>query len=165
MPAVNLLLDSTFVAHRAARHSGRLNLLLNDTFITRKPARHSGQVNQLFDALILHKDTIHGGRGYISGQGEGIVTAKGQPARREIWLLALKSNRLIRSVWSARDGTYFFGHLDPEQEYMIIARDYERHRALFGWDYRKPATVLTLHEQLALLRSRGFVIADHDHAG
>lgn len=140
-------------------------LILDDVILHRIPVRHDKPYKLLLDDQILSKDIRYGGRGYFAGLGEGILTVAGKPARREIWLISLTENRVVRSVWSERDGAWFIGHLDPAQEYMIIARDHDKQYAPFAWDHRRPATEMTLHEQLQLLRERGYIIHDHDHAG
>lgn len=165
---VGLLLD-THMLHRAAAKKRNSVGIIYDSQIQhpiplmkkvswqlttrihhRVPARHSKGYQLLLSTDISHKDVRHGGHGYIAGTADGIVTVGGRPAKRELWLLSLKERRIIRSTWSDRQGRYLIRHLDPKQEYLLMARDYERHYEPFCYDYLKPATDLTTAEQLAL---------------
>lgn len=106
----------------------------------------------------LFKDLFHGGSAYFAGMGEGILTVAGKPARREIWLIALKNYRLIRRCWSEQDGSYFFAYLDPRQKYMLLARDYTAQYAPFAWDHLLPATEMSAREQKQHLQQQGWIL-------
>jgi hypothetical protein len=88
--------------------------------------------------------------GYIAGSGDGIVTAKGKPASRKIWLLNARSLAVEQGVASLKNGHYIFMGLDSAKEYLVMVRDYKKELEPFAWDYVKPADDLTIAEQQAL---------------
>lgn len=88
--------------------------------------------------------------GYIAGVNNGIVTVKGQPASRKIWLLDSQTMAIERIITSLKNGHYLFLGLDPAKEYLVMVRDYKKELEPFAWDYVKPATDLTIAEQQAL---------------
>ena len=79
------------------------------------------------------------GSGFIAGRGDGIVTVGGVPAERRIFLFERERLVLIRSTWSAKDGTYLFDRLDPDREYMVMAEDYKRQYEPVVYDFVRPA--------------------------
>ncbi|HAV46873.1 MAG TPA: hypothetical protein DCX43_01580 [Psychrobacter sp.] len=85
--------------------------------------------------------------GYIAGSDDGIVTSKGVPASRNIYLLDALTMRVLNKTQSLKSGHYLFLGLDPTKEYLIIVRDYKRELEPFAWDYVKPANDLTVAEQ------------------
>lgn len=93
------------------------------------------------------------GDGYIAGSGDGILTIKGSPASRGIWLLNARSMAVEQVITSMKSGRYLFRGLDKNKEYLVLARDYKREFEPFAWDYVKAADDLTLAEQQALWQS------------
>lgn len=91
--------------------------------------------------------------GYIAGSGNGIVTVAGKPTSRKIWLFDAKTMLFEQAVTSLKNGHYLFMGLDPEQEYLVMVRDYKKEFEPFAWDYVKPANDLTIDEQQALWQS------------
>lgn len=91
--------------------------------------------------------------GYIAGSGDGIVTVKGQPASRKIWLLNAQSLAIEQVITSLKNGHYIFLGLDPAKEYLVMVRDYKKEYESFVWDYVKPANDLTIDEQQAMWAS------------
>ncbi len=93
--------------------------------------------------------------GYIAGTADGIVTVQGKPARREILLMDANSReyQFAARVWSDDNGHYMFTNLDPDKQYLIMARDYNKEFEPFAYDYVQPATDLTPDEQQALRKS------------
>lgn len=91
--------------------------------------------------------------GYIAGSGDGIVTVAGKPASRKIWLLNTVNMMVEQVVISTKKGNYLFVSLDPNKEYLVIARDFKREYEPFAWDYVKPADDLTINQQQALWQS------------
>lgn len=83
--------------------------------------------------------------GYIAGIADGIVTVQGKPAKREILLMDANSRdyQFVARVWSKNNGHYIFTDLDPDKEYLVMARDYNKEYEPFAYDYVKPATDLT----------------------
>lgn len=92
-------------------------------------------------------------QGYIAGIGEGIVTTNGQPAKRDIWLLNVKTMAVEQVVTSLSNGHYLFSGLNSSKEYLVMVRDYKKEFEPFSWDYVKPANDLTFSEQQALWAS------------
>ena len=92
-------------------------------------------------------------RGYIAGSGDGIVTVKGQPAKREIYLFNAKSMAIEQVAASLSNGHYLFMGLEPNKEYLVMVRDYKKELEPFCWDYVTPADDLTIAEQQALWQS------------
>ena len=93
------------------------------------------------------------GYGYIAGLGDGIVTVRGQAAKRDIYLLDASDLGLVRITDSLPDGHYLFMGLDPDKRYLVMVRDHKKEYEPFAWDYVKPADDLTIAEQQALWQS------------
>ena len=91
--------------------------------------------------------------GYIAGTGDGIVTALGKPALRNVWLLNANTMGLEQIITSLSNGHYMFIGLDVNKEYLVMVRDYKKELEPFCWDYVKPADDLTIAEQQALRAS------------
>lgn len=91
--------------------------------------------------------------GYIAGTNDGVVTVAGKPSSRKIWLFNAKKMTIEQAVTSLKNGRYLFMGLDPEQEYLVMVRDYKKEFEPFAWDYVKPADDLTIYEQQALWAS------------
>ena len=83
-------------------------------------------------------DPIYGGRGYIAGEGEGIVSVGGQPAERKILLFERQNFKVIRTQWSKPDGTYRFDFLNPEKEFLMVALDHKKQYEPVSYDFIKP---------------------------
>lgn len=90
---------------------------------------------------------------YIAGIGDGIVTVRGEPSSRKIWLFNAQSMQVEQVITSLKSGRYLFLGLDPAKEYVVMVRDYKREFEPFAWDYVKPANDLTIDEQQALWQS------------
>lgn len=88
--------------------------------------------------------------GYIAGSGDGIVTAKGVPSSRYIYLLDTLTMQLLQRILSLKNGHYLFLGLDPSKEYLVMVRDYKRELEPFVWDFVKPADDLTIEQQQEL---------------
>lgn len=80
-----------------------------------------------------------GGKGYIAGQAEGIVTVAGEPAARRIYLFARPTMTCIADTWSGEDGTYRFTRLSTDAQYLMIAADHKKQYEPVGYDYITPA--------------------------
>ena len=85
--------------------------------------------------------------GYIAGSGDGIVTVRGKPASRKIWLLNAQTMAVEQVITSLKNGHYMFLGLNPASRYLVMVRDYKRELEPFAWDYVKPADDLTVAEQ------------------
>lgn len=91
--------------------------------------------------------------GYIAGSGDGIVTIKGKPGLRKIWLLDAQTMAVEQIIISLKNGHYMFLGLDPASRYLVIVRDYKKEFEPFAWDEVPPADDLTIDEQMALQAS------------
>lgn len=92
-------------------------------------------------------------KGYIAGSGDGIVTARGEPASRRLTLLNAQTLSVESAQWSLNNGHYLFMGIDPNKEYLVMVRDYKKECEPFVWDYVTPADDLTIYEQKALWQS------------
>lgn len=92
-------------------------------------------------------------RQYIAGSDNGIVTIKGKPDSRKIWLLNAQSLAVERITTSLKNGHYLFLGLEPDKRYLVMVRDYKKEFEPFCWDYVKPADDLTVAEQQSLWQS------------
>ncbi|HCH26978.1 MULTISPECIES: hypothetical protein [Psychrobacter] len=90
------------------------------------------------------------GSAYIAGANDGIVTIKGKPASRGVYLINADTMLLERVVTSLSNGHYIFIGIDFGKEYLVMVRDYKKEYEPFVWDYVKPADDLTIAEQQAL---------------
>ena len=90
------------------------------------------------------------GQGYIAGTGDGIVTVRGKPDLRRIWLLNAQTMAVEQVVTSLPNGHYIFIGLSQKKDYLVMVRDYKRELEPFAWDYVKPANDLTVDEQQTL---------------
>lgn len=93
------------------------------------------------------------GSAYIAGANDGIVTVRGSPASRRIWLLNAKSMAVEQVVKSLNNGHYIFLGLNPDKEYLVMVRDYKRELEPFAWDYVQPLDDITLDAQQSLWQS------------
>ena len=103
----------------------------------------------LFDNLLLGTNWL----GYIAGTADGIVTVNGNPATRDIVLLNAQDLSVVQRSQSLSNGHYLLNGLDPNQKYMVMARDYNREYEPAVFDYVTPATDLTIAEQQELWQS------------
>lgn len=83
-------------------------------------------------------DPVYGGRGYIAGEAEGIVSVGGQPAERKILLFERQAFKVIRSQWSKPDGTYRFDFLNSDKEFLMVALDHKKQYEPVSYDFIKP---------------------------
>lgn len=96
--------------------------------------------------------------GYIAGSGDGIVTVRGVPSSRRLWLLNAKTMLVEQTNISLNNGHYMLLGLNPLQKYIVIVRDFEPDGIRWTgeaviWDYVEPATDLTIEDQLGLFLS------------
>ncbi|PIE82475.1 MAG: hypothetical protein CSA10_00580 [Cardiobacteriales bacterium] len=88
--------------------------------------------------------------GYFAGCEDGIVTAGGEPASRQVDVLDPLTYQHIKRAVSADNGHYLLMGLDPNREYLLIARDCLRQYEPVAYDYIKPANDKTIAEQVEL---------------
>lgn len=102
-----------------------------------------------YDNLLLGTSWL----GYIAGTGDGILTVNGAAAKRSIIVLNAQDLSVVQRSQSFDNGHYLLNGLDPNQKYMVIARDYNREYEPAVWDYVTPATDLTIAQQQELWQS------------
>lgn len=117
-----------------------MDILLNRRVRVYGHPRHPG-INRvpLRRPLKLSAHYKFGGKGYIAGQAEGIVTVAGEPAARRIYLFARPAMTCIADTWSGEDGTYRFTRLSTDAQYLMIAADHKKQYEPVGYDYITPA--------------------------
>lgn len=91
--------------------------------------------------------------GYFAGDGEGIVTAGGQPDAAIIHVFDAITLLPVAQTRSLPNGRYLVPYLDPARAYLILARHPRRHYDPVGYDDVKPASNRTVSEQAALWQS------------
>lgn len=82
-------------------------------------------------ALQQSGDTVHGGRGSISGIVRRAAGPVDLPVRRRVRLHRDVDGMMLRETWSdAATGAYQFADVNPALKYTVISYDNEReHRA------------------------------------
>ena len=95
-------------------------------------------MGEILSDTLLFSDPIYGGRGYIAGEAEGIVSVGGQPAERNILLFERQTFKVIRTQWSKPDGTYRFDYLNPNKEFLMVALDHKKQYEPVSYDFIKP---------------------------
>ena len=90
---------------------------------------------------------------YIAGTADGIVTINGSPASRPVYLIDADSLNTVDVILSTKNGNYLFTRLNPNKQYLVMARDYNKEYEPAVWDYVTPATDLTPTQQQELWQS------------
>lgn len=103
----------------------------------------------LFDNLLLGTSWL----GYIAGAADGVITVNGVAVKRDIVALDAIDLSVVQCSQSFANGHYLLNGLDPNQKYMIIARDYNLEYEPAVFDYVTPATDLTIAQQQELWQS------------
>ncbi len=106
---------------------------------------------QVFARVYSPLSLVHSG--YVAGSSDGIVTVRGKPESRKIWLLNAQTMTVEQIVTSLQNGHYMFLGLDPAKKYLVMVRDYKKEFEPFVWDDVTPADDLTIDEQMALQAS------------
>ena len=91
--------------------------------------------------------------GYIAGAGDGIITVTNAPSQRDIILFDAQNLAIVQRSSSLKNGHYLLNNLDPNKQYLVMARDYNKEYEPAVWDYVTPATDLTIAEQQELWQS------------
>ncbi len=103
----------------------------------------------LYDNLLIGTSWL----GYIAGIADGIVTVNGVPTASNIIVFDANGLSVVQRSQSLANGRYLLNGLDPNQQYMVMARDYNKEYEPAVWDYVTPATDLTLQQQQELWQS------------
>lgn len=104
----------------------------------------------LYDNIFLIGTSIVG---YIAGTADGIVAINSVAAPRDITVLNAQDLSIVQRSQSLSNGHYLLNGLDPNQKYMVMARDYNKEYEPAVWDYVTPATDLTIQQQQELWQS------------
>ena len=93
--------------------------------------------------------------GYIAGSGDGLFTLNGTPAVGEILCMDVTngSYQFIYRGSSFKNGHWLIDELDPNKQYIVMARDHNKEYEPAVWDYVTPATDLTIAQQQELWQS------------
>ena len=103
----------------------------------------------LYDNLLLGTSYA----GYIAGTADGIVTANGVAAQRDVILFNAQDLGVVQRSQSLSNGHYLLNGLDATKQYVVMARDYNKEYEPAVWDYVTPATDLTIAQQQELWQS------------
>ena len=99
----------------------------------------------------VYYDTVY--KGYFAGQDDGIVTAGGKPARRQVVCLDAVTLQIVALCWSLDSGHYLVRGLDPARRYLLLAREYQRGYEPCAYDWLECATTLDSAGQAQLWQS------------
>ena len=102
-----------------------------------------------FDNILIGTNWL----GYIAGTADGIVTVNSVAAPRDITVLNVQDLSVVQRSQSLSNGHYLLNNLDPNKQYMVMARDYNREYEPAVFDYVTPATDLTIQQQQELWQS------------
>lgn len=108
--------------------------------------------------MITHFYGCYQNHGYIAGTQDGIVTVGGVPASRQVVVFDIKTLTWLQTTVSTKDGNYLIMGLNPNEQYLIMARDLpptdgvERYEPAV-WDYVTPMSDKTIDEQMELWQS------------
>ena len=91
--------------------------------------------------------------GFFAGRDEGIVSAGGRPARKPIIVLDAITLQVVATAWSLDNGHYLVRNIEPDREYLLLARDTQRGYEPYAYDWIAPSTALNGDEQAALWQS------------
>lgn len=115
------------------------DLIFKSRAVTKFGVRRSKIENHAVKSRAIRSPHVkYGGRGYIAGEAEGIVTVGGQPASRRIYLFARSNMECIADTWSKDDGSYRFDRLKEDEEYLMVATDYKKQYEPVSYDFIKP---------------------------
>lgn len=103
----------------------------------------------LYDNLLIGTSWL----GYIAGIADGIVTVNGVPTASNIIVFDANGLSVVQRSQSLVNGRYLLNGLDPNQQYLIMARDYNKEYEPAVFDYVTPATDLTIAQQQELWQS------------
>ena len=92
-------------------------------------------------------------QGFFAGRDEGIVSSGGKAARKPVAVLDVITLQVVMTAWSLDNGHYLVRGLDPNREYLLIARDTQRGYEPYCYDWIQPSTTLSGDEQAALWQS------------
>lgn len=103
--------------------------------------------------MIIPIIPVYDKNGYIAGTQDGIVAVGGVSSARQVIVLNADTLSIVQKTYSLKNGHYLIPSLDPNQQYLIMARDYKKEYEPAVWDYVTPATDLTVAEQQELWES------------
>lgn len=131
----DMLFKSRLIGFR--RRVPRRNLIVRAR--TAVYRRMLSRANHVFGSrAVVSPHPFYGGRGYIAGQAEGIVTVNGNPASRRIYLFVRPQMVCVADQWSKDDGSYRFDRLNENLEYLMVGTDYKKQYEPVSYDFVKP---------------------------
>ena len=131
----DMLFKSRLIGFR--RPVARHNLLVHGRMLAYR--RQTSCANHVLRSrLATTPHRLYGGRGYIAGQAEGIVTVNGNPASRRIYLFVRPQMVCVADQWSKDDGSYRFDRLNEDLEYLMVGTDYKKQYEPVSYDFIKP---------------------------
>lgn len=92
-------------------------------------------------------------QGFFAGRDEGIVSAGSKPARKPVIVLDALTLQVVATAWSLDNGHYLVRNIEPDREYLLLARDSQRGYEPYAYDWIAPSEALTGDEQVALWQS------------
>ena len=115
-------------------------------------------LNPVYSDFSSNNGRANNGLGYFAGLAQGVLTAGGERASREIRLFKIHNQNIgthffleqIAITKSNTDGHYLFWGIDETAKYLIMARDNKGDYEPFCYDTIAPATDLTTKEQIQL---------------
>ncbi len=92
----------------------------------------------------------HINNGFFAGMDDGIATLDDKAIARNIVVFNAKTLTVVWHGASFENGRYMVQGLEQDVEYILMIRDYKKDKEMFGYDYIKPSTELTVTEQVQL---------------
>lgn len=90
---------------------------------------------------------------YFAGREEGIVTVNAKPSRKPVLVLDAVTLQVLAAAWSLDNGHYLVRNIPKGRECLLMARDTQRGREPYAYDWIEPSTALTTQEQAELWQS------------
>ena len=119
----------------------------------------------IFADFSSNNGRANNGLGYFAGTAQGVLTAGGERAAREIRLFKVHFSNFAKADFleqvaithSNEQGNWLFWGIDETAKYLIMARDNKGDYEPFCYNCISPATDLSIKEQIQLFKlTRGF---------
>ena len=117
-------------------------------------------LNPIYSDFSGNQGRANNGLGYFAGTANGVLTAGGLRATREIRLFKIHFESIghgdfleqIAITHSNEQGNWLFWGIDETAKYLIMARDNKSDYEPFCYDCISPATDLNIKEQIEIFR-------------
>lgn len=121
-------------------------------------------LNPIYSEINGNDGRANNGLGYFAGTANGVLTAGGVKASREIRLFKINfantgHDKFLEQVGithSNEQGRWLFWGIDENSKYVIMARDNKGDYEPFCYDNISPATDLAIKEQIELFKNLKF---------